>query len=192
MQEPPLPQSHAKEKEEPEIVDSANKGEAQNYETEDPQLHTQAMPVGNAAVARGASWMIWVAGCTLVNAFCFAFDMDFSLALGMIGPAIISILFAGITKGNSVLHFVVSFVPMALSAVIFWFLSKQANLYQTWALVVGAFLILVDTLFCLINFSPITVGIHVWALFAVGQSIFACMAANKAYKAQVAASAAGR
>jgi len=189
MQEPPLPQSHAQEKEDAEIRDAANRGEAQNYETEDPQIHTQSIPVGNVQVARGANWLIWVAGCTLVNALCFAFNMDFSLALGMISPAIVSVLLGEITKDNAVLHFIVTFVPMALSAAIFLFLSKQSNLYRTWALVVGALLIAADTLISLISFQPLTVGLHVWALFAIGQAIFACIAANKAYKAQVAAAA---
>lgn len=190
MQDPSVPQSHAQEKEAAEIADAARRGEAQNYETEDPQIHTQAVPVGNAQVARGASWLIWVAGCTLVNALCFAFNMDFSLALGMISPAIVTMLFAEMTKSNAVLHFFVNFVPMGLSAIIFFFLSKQSNLYRTWALVVGALLIAADTLISLISFHPLTVGLHVWALIAVGQAIFACIAANKAYKAQVAASSA--
>lgn len=192
MQEPPLPQSHANEKEVPEIAYPVNKGEAQNYETEDPQLHTQTIPVGYAQVARGANWLIWVAGCTLVNALCVAFDMQFSLALGMVAPAVVSVVLDQLFKGNAVVHFFVSFLPMALSALIFWFLSQKANHYQTWALVVGALLILGDTLLCLLHFRPLTVGLHVWALFAVSQSILACMAANKAYKAQLAASAAGK
>jgi hypothetical protein len=54
---------------------------------------------------------------------------------------------------------------------------------------VGALLIAADTLISLISFQPLTVGLHVWALFAIGQAIFACIAANKAYKAQVAAAA---
>jgi hypothetical protein len=124
MQEPPLPQSHAQEKEDAEIRDAANRGEAQNYETEDPQIHTQSIPVGNVQVARGANWLIWVAGCTLVNALCFAFNMDFSLALGMISPAFVSVLLGEITKDNAVLHFIVTFVPMALSAAIFFVLVK--------------------------------------------------------------------
>ncbi len=190
MSEPEIPQSHAREKEEAEIADQSNHGEAQNYSTEDPQMHTQVLPVGNANVARGASWLLWVSGCTLINALCFGFKMDFSLALGLISPAVVSVIFLEAVKGNEVLIFAVSAVPMILTAAFFWFLSKQANLYQTWALIVGFVLILIDSLLSLVQPSLLVLGIHAWALFAIGQGIFACIAANKQYKAQVAQAAA--
>lgn len=147
-----------------------------------PTAEQQQIAAAIHPVANGAGWLVWVAGCTLLNGLCVIFKMEFGLALGLVGPLALGMIVGKVFGLDDVGTGISIMIPTLISAGFFYLLFMLAQRFHTWAFIVGVLFIAIDLLLNLMTSDWISTAIHGWAIFALIAGAGACMAFNKQRK----------
>lgn len=134
----------------------------------------RAVSSDDPAIRGGASWLLWIAGLSLVNVALTAGGSDMSFAIGLVVSQLIAIVGVGI--GNQAgmpaigwIGAVIAAVPALLFGAL-WFPAKQG---KRWVFMLGMVAYGIDLAILLAivalagEMDIIGIGIHAWALWAL-------------------------
>lgn len=129
-----------------------------------------------ASLARANSWFLWIAICTLANAFAAVTKTDLRLILGLSVPDLI----LGISGNELNTAGIVAVISgSVLFAGIFYGLLKLGERGRGWAFLLGILIYGADTALYALVKDWFAVAIHVWALFALMNGFKACRELRK-------------
>ena len=128
----------------------------------------------DAQIRAGASWLLWIAGLSLVNIAAALGDSDFAFALGLFAAQLVAVLgkTIGVQAGLPAIGYVSGVLAAGMSLVFgaLWFPARAG---KRWVLLVALVLYGLDLLLLLAilasvgEMDPIGIGIHAWALWAL-------------------------
>ncbi len=128
-------------------------------------------------LGRGCSWLLWIAGCTVVNA-CMA-ATNWRLVLGLSVPDIVSALVHPANTAytfNSVAMIAAATLGCSGAFLLLWYMAVRRSIA---ALVVGILLYSADAAIYGFTQDWFAVAIHVWAIFSMVGAVKACIEMNK-------------
>jgi hypothetical protein len=146
-----------------------------------PSLTAAARAETTAVLHRGASWLFWIAGLSVINAVILLAGSSW-MFLGGLGVTYVAALVA-LQLGSTQVAFVAAFATIwatGFFAVLGYFARKG----QQWAFITGMALYAVDLLLVLYVQAWLMVLFHGYILFRLYQGYASCKALhafNKAY-----------
>ncbi len=128
-------------------------------------------------LGRGASWLLWIAGCTIVNAAMGA--TQWRLVLGLSVPEIVSGLVHPANSAytsNAVVLIAVTTLASSGMFFLLWYLAVRRSIA---ALIVGILLYTADAGIYGLTQDWFAVAIHAWAIYSMAVAVKACIAMKK-------------
>jgi hypothetical protein len=119
-------------------------------------------------IRSSGSWFYWIAALTLVNGIVALCGSNWGFVLGLTITQVIDALLINVAPHE--LGWIPKVIALAVNLIaagFFVFLGVMACRRHMWAFAVGVTLYGVDTLFTLLSFSILSIGIHGWALFSL-------------------------
>ncbi len=128
-----------------------------------------ARVVAGARVRAGANWFYWIAGLSLVNSLVVIFGGQFHFVVGLGITSIVDELAKGVGSAGTVLDLVIN----GTVAGIFFLFGSFAGKSHKWAFLVGMVLYGLDGLLLLLARDILSIGFHVYALYAISRGLTA-------------------
>jgi len=125
--------------------------------------------VAGARVRAGANWFYWIAGLSLVNSLVVIFGGQFHFVVGLGITSIVDELAKGVGSAGTVLDLVIN----GTVAGIFFLFGSFAGKSHKWAFLVGMVLYGLDGLLLLLARDILSIGFHVYALYAISRGLTA-------------------
>lgn len=136
-----------------------------------PSVTAAATAETAAVLNRGASWMFWIAGLSIVNAVILLSGSNW-VFLGGLGVTYVALIFA-VKLGSAQVALVAAFATLwatAFFAVLGYFGRKG----QQWAFISGMALYVVDLLLVLYLQAWLMAAFHAYILFRLYQGYASC------------------
>lgn len=115
----------------------------------------------------GASWFLWIGILSILNTFDSALNLSVSFIFGLGITQIIQTVMIGLQGLYQGYYIALGFVlSLALSSlfILFWYYAKRG---KQWAYLIGIVLYTFDTVIFMVGKDWLSVGFHVFLLFAI-------------------------